>query len=325
MGKLNMFKKLVQMNQMDLKRYMTKTLRNTYKEVIVSDGFVYAKGEEIALTAHMDTVHEKTCNQIVIKKEKGKTIIESPQGIGGDDRCGIWMIYQIVANTKLRPTIVLCEDEEIGGVGSNKFTKHEDLVDHLKTMKYILELDRKGNNDAVFYDCGNKKFKEYIERNTEYKEAWGSFSDIGHLSPATDLASVNLSCGYYNQHTLAEYVVFEEMEHTLNVVKELIKIAPITTQFDYQENRFNYGIDWSSYYRSEYGYESMYEEDEYMVMFLQDGKLKTSTCIATNAYEAIGQIVMERLDVKGEDILYVENLDTGEVIEYGDYTETEII
>ena len=264
-------------SQKSLKKYLVGRLKETYENVLVGDGYIFTKGDiPILLTAHMDTVHEVTVKEF--HEENG--IIKSPQGIGGDDRCGIYMILQLIERG-FKPYIVFCEDEEIGGVGSNKFVKTE-LIEELKACKYLIELDRANSNDAVYYDCGNKEFKAFISETIGYKEAFGSFSDISHLSPACDRASVNLSCGYYKAHTTDEYVVLSEMENTIEKVAELLSLDYKDIEaFDYQED--NIYPFYSSYnsYRSEEGY---YEIDFYN----EDKELDCDGVDASSYEEAIG-------------------------------------
>ncbi len=267
------FIKICKKPQEELKNWLNGELKKYYKKnsIVNEDGFLLAKGTvPILLTAHMDTVHKEQCSKknIWTYKKNDKHYVTSSKGIGGDDRCGVWLILEVLKQTDFRPTILFCEDEETGGIGSNKFVGTDYLEDILD-MKYMIELDRANANDAVFYDCGNKEFQTYICEQTGYKDAWGSFSDISHLSPATDIASVNLSCGYYNAHTTKEYVVMEEMETTLAMVCKLLKDEPNVEQFDYQENKYSYGNYglfggygdyecYGSYYgkRKSYGYDN---------------------------------------------------------------------
>lgn len=226
--------------QMELKSILAnKLLEAGYTDVISGDGYVYAKGTlPVLLTAHMDTVHKVPVIDFYeyYDEEKKRHIISSPQGIGGDDRCGVYMILEIIKTHKC--SVLFCEDEEIGGIGSGKFCKTEFMVD-LESMKYLIELDRRDDTDAVFYDCDNPDFTKFIETHTGYKDAFGSFSDIGNLSPACKVASVNLSCGYHNAHSTSEYVVMEEMYRTIDVVKKLLNVE--CEQFEYIEAKYNYG------------------------------------------------------------------------------------
>ena len=210
------FKEICMMTQKEVKEYMHGYLKDNGYEPVSEEGFVYAKGDvPVLLTAHMDTVHKETCRDIV--EVNGK--ISSPQGIGGDDRCGIFMIMNIIK--ELHCSVILCEDEEIGMVGASKFTR-SDYADDVN-VNYIVELDRKGVNDAVFYSCDNKEFTEFVCDTTGFKESYGSFSDISTLAPALKTAAVNLSCGYYNAHTVQEYVLYDEMMDIIEAVKVLIK------------------------------------------------------------------------------------------------------
>lgn len=261
----------------------TKLEELGYEEIISGDGYIYARGSvPVLLTAHMDTVHTSRIVDFYENIDaKGNHILASPQGIGGDDRCGIYMILQIAKTHKC--SILFCEDEEVGGKGSRKFITTS-LAKELKELKYMIELDRANSKDAVFYSCDNKKFTSFICDNTGYKETWGSFSDISVLAPAAGIAAVNLSCGYYCAHQLAEKVNVEEMMNTIEVVKALLEVE--CDQFEYVKRTYggsySYGYgyscdydydydDWyNSYYRRNYGggydrngyaYGGKYEDD----------------------------------------------------------------
>ena len=146
------------LSQPRLKKFVTKQLHKYYPKVIKADGFVQAQGTDpVLLTAHIDTVHKSEVVDYYEKefynfdKRRMEHKISSPQGIGGDDRCGVFMILSILKQTDLRPSILFCEDEEIGGVGSTKFCKTE-YAEDLKGLKFFVELDRANAKDAVFYD-----------------------------------------------------------------------------------------------------------------------------------------------------------------------------
>ena len=234
------FIKLCKLGQYSLKNMLIEELSNMGYSVSYGDGYIYAKGDiPILLTAHMDTVHKFNVIDFYeyYDEENKRHIISSPQGIGGDDRCGIYMILEIIKTHKC--SVLFCEDEERGGIGSDKFCKTK-FITELSKMKYLIELDRANATDAVFYDCYNQSFIDFIEENTGYKDAWGTFSDISNLAPDCEVAAVNLSCGYYNPHKTSEYVVVEEMLHTIEVVKKLLDVE--CEQFLYMEDiSYEYG------------------------------------------------------------------------------------
>lgn len=246
------FEDICKMTQPEVKSYMHKYLVSNKYSVVNRDGFLYAAGDiPVMLVAHMDTVHPSVCKNII--EQNGR--LSSPQGIGGDDRCGIFMIMNIIK--KLHCSVLLCEDEEVGGIGAKKFISS----DYAKEVdvNYIIELDRKGSCDAVFYSCDNKEFKEFICDTIGFKEAFGSFSDISVLAPALKTAAVNLSCGYYNAHTMNEYVMYDEM---MDVIDAVMGLIPVESQkFEYVEKKYaTYGSHWDSW--NEYEQYSMFREDD---------------------------------------------------------------
>lgn len=242
------FINLCKMTQEQLKGFLPlELMANGYTDIVVGDGYIYARGTiPVLLTAHMDTVHASAVHQFYEMVIKGKHVISSPQGIGGDDRCGIYMILEIIKEYKC--SVLFCEDEEGGGIGSSKFCKTS-FIAELMSMNYLIELDRANSNDAVFYSCDNPEFTEFIIKGTGYREAYGSFSDISIIAPACGVAAVNLSCGYYHAHTPKEEVVVEEMLNTIKVVKQLLLIE--SKQYEYIEQVYE---DWWSYNNSAYGY-----------------------------------------------------------------------
>ena len=263
------FVEICKYSKEELKAYLASELSKYYKNVISQDGFLFVKGKDkVCLTAHMDTTPKveygkrKLVKDIYEYEEDGKHVIHSPQGIGGDDRCGVYMILKVLETTEYRPYIIFCEDEEIGCVGSSKFAKSK-FINDLDDVRFIVQLDRRGSNDAVFYDDDNTEFHEWIEEKTGYKEAIGSCSDISMICPECGISGVNLSCGYYNEHHDYETVKLEEMERTFEAAVTLIREGnKLEKPFEYKEKvyyRSSYwndgwgGYSYSGYARKSYG------------------------------------------------------------------------
>lgn len=248
------FINICKMSQEDLKKYLDGRIREYGYSPVNEEGFLYAEGNiPVLLTAHMDTVHKELVKKFfIITTKDRKHIITSPQGIGGDDRCGIYIILKVL-EAGFRPYILFCEDEESGGDGSELFTM-SDHIEGLTKLKYMIELDRANRRDAVFYNCDNDEFTDYITNETGYTENWGTFSDISNLAPKAKVAAVNLSVGYYHAHTVNEEVVYEEMMETEKTVEKLLTVADKCEQFEYKE-----GYSWYSYngsYGKHYAYAS---------------------------------------------------------------------
>ena len=283
------FEDICKMTQHEVKKYMKGFLASQKYNVVDQDGFLYAKGDvPVLLVAHMDTVHTKQCTEI--RNFNGR--LSSPQGIGGDDRCGIFIIMNIVK--ELHCSVLLCEDEEKSGVGANKFVRAKKTIknDDGKEVEvkyitdlgvnYMIEFDRKGNNDAVFYSCGNEEFIDFVEDATNFKFATGSFSDISVLMPEAKLSAVNLSCGYYNPHTPTEYVVYDEMMDTMEAAKVLIK-EKCDEPFVYVRKTYTTTKSWENFN----GHHSApnrsvfwSREDDYYQNFLDDSALYSDDVLA---------------------------------------------
>ena len=112
----------------------------------------------------MDTVHKETVKDFYeyYDEENERHIISSPQGIGGDDRCGIYMILEILKTHKC--SVLFCEDEEAGGIGSEKFCKTEyitELLDKARSVAKNPSLYLKDVSRFSKTDCYNKYIELY--------------------------------------------------------------------------------------------------------------------------------------------------------------------
>ena len=220
--------------QKELFRLLRKEYRGN--AVIRKDRYILVPGKApIMLLAHLDTVHEKPVRCIC--KSANKNILMSPQGIGGDDRCGVYALTKIYETALIKPWLLFTCDEEVGGIGAEAFvTDYEkgSLSKGLDTLKMLIEIDRKGSNDAVYYDCDNPDFEDYITSKGFVTEC-GSFSDISIVAPELGVAAVNLSSGYYNAHTLHEYINRKQLEAVISAV---IEIVADTVKLDFPEYRY---------------------------------------------------------------------------------------
>ena len=206
------------------------------KTLISKTNFILVHGQApVMLIAHLDTVHEQPVRDICISADKN--ILMSPQGIGGDDRCGVFALCNIYKSAKIKPWLLFTCDEEVGGLGAKQFSlahKQRQLPTELDDLKFLIELDRKSSRDAVFYRCDNPDFEAYIS-GKGFKFAQGSFSDISLIAPELGIAAVNLSCGYYAPHTRHEYINRKELDSTIAKVVSIIGDSPNLPRFEYVE------------------------------------------------------------------------------------------
>jgi hypothetical protein len=171
----------------------------------------------------------------------------SPEGIGGDDRCGVYALVKLHRSATKKPWLLFTCEEETGGVGASKFCEHHlegKLPKGIDGMKLLVEIDRKGKKDAVYYDCANKDFEKYIA-SKGFKTEWGSFSDISYVAPELGVAAVNLSSGYYNAHTTHEYINRSQLDAVVKKVAEIIVEASTAEfpRYEYIESRLGRWTD----------------------------------------------------------------------------------
>lgn len=286
-------------------------LRKMFPSNISCKGkYILVKGEApVLLVAHLDTVHKKPVNTICTSQDGN--ILMSPEGIGGDDRCGVYALVAVHAQSAVKPWLLFTCDEEIGGVGASAFCamfKKKKLPKALSSLKMIVEIDRKGQNDAVYYDCGNDEFEAYIT-SKGFVTAYGTFSDISFIAPELGVAAVNLSSGYYDAHTQHEAINRAHLENTIKRVLEIVKDAsnPEFPKYAYIEAPASFDEwGWAGYFRDYYG-------DAKVTQTV--GKKKRACYIPSAEYAAI---YMDLLDVFCEEELeeYVDM--------YGEYVLEEL-
>lgn len=231
-NELKIFTTLVQMSQAAVMSTMETYLRNKYERVVKADGYLYAIGDlPITLMAHADTVFPTTNKEIFYDREKN-VIWGGAEGLGADDRAGIFAIIRIIEESqKGLPHIIITEDEEKGCVGASKLVKN--VSKPFAEMRYIIELDRRGKDDCVFYDCNNEEFSNYISSFGFTKE-FGSFSDISEVCPVWGIAGVNLSVGYESEHSYSERLYVNHLLETISKVLIMLKdVVNLKDSFEY--------------------------------------------------------------------------------------------
>ena len=122
------------------------------------------------------------------------------------------------------------------------------LPKELGQLKLIIEIDRKGRDDAVYYGCDNRDFEDYIT-GKGFRTSYGSFSDISYIAPELGIAAVNLSAGYYNAHTLHEYINRKHLEDTVRKVIGIVAEStdPGFPRYGYVEACRFCGRGWGRY------------------------------------------------------------------------------
>lgn len=276
------FESLVSLSQENLFKSMSRFLKKNYDNVVVQQDYMYAVGDiPIALVAHLDTVFSTPVQNLYYDMSKG--VLWSPEGLGADDRAGVFAILKII-KSGLRPSVIFTTDEEKGGLGASSLAEQPCPFPGLK---YMIQLDRQGWDDCVFYDCNTKDFQEYIESFGFIKD-WGSFSDISFLAPAWDICAVNLSVGYIDEHSQNERLFVDSLYDTIEKVKIMLKEEEIP-DFKYEELFKSY-LPYNTKLKSYYEWYSDYASSDFEPVVI-----KTCTKCGDKCYD------YEMMPVKGLD------------------------
>lgn len=214
---LTMLETLCKLNEKDLYKALAEILQKRYDNVICRPSYMFAEGNiPVTLVAHLDTVFQRKPAEFYF--DERRQVMWCPTGAGFDDRAGVCSILKILKD-EYRPNIIFTLGEEVGGVGATELS-HDFPICPFKT-NMLIQLDRQGVGESVFYQCDNEKFEDYIN-SFGFETDYGSFSDISVLAPAWGIAAVNLSVGYIDEHTSSERLHLPWMTATIDKVEKIL-------------------------------------------------------------------------------------------------------
>jgi hypothetical protein len=228
------YQNICHLSEQGVLAFMRDLLLSRYEKVVVTPAYVYAIGDlPVALVAHADTVFKVPPALENFFYDQEKDVVWNPDGAGADDRAGIFAIMKIVRTHKLKPHIIVTTGEESGCIGAGKLIVAE--REFPGELKFMIQLDRRNQKDAVYYDCDNPKFEDFITQ-FGFTTEWGTLSDISLLAPAYKVAAVNLSVGYEDEHHEVERLHVNWLYETIGKVVEIlhyVKDHPELEKFEY--------------------------------------------------------------------------------------------
>jgi len=184
--------------------------------------------------AHLDTVHHMS--NILVKEEKHPNdhgeykdalkaytpFSNQPTGIGGDDKCGIFVCLQLLEKLD-NVKVAFFVSEEIGCIGSSVA---DDFF--FEDVGYVVQFDAPSNFMVSEFCSGVQLFKrdsEFFGRiapvltetfNPNHQLQRHPYTDVKALKQLfPHISMINLSCGYHNYHTPNEYIILEEVENAV--------------------------------------------------------------------------------------------------------------
>lgn len=201
------------------------------------------------LCSHMDTINDAyrgNAPQVSDLLFRDETIqlrdTSECTCLGGDDRLGVWVALKLMAKG-MPYGFAFFRDEEIGCKGSSASAR---FVDKLPITCFI-GLDRRGFNEMATYGYDNLDLLEIFSLRG-YKEAQGSITDASNLSSSCtkNRACLNLSVGYWNEHTRDEFILLSPARALVSVLGGLGVVNALTSR-DYEAELFYDDSDWLSY------------------------------------------------------------------------------
>ena len=195
----------------------TDTVHDIQKEIVVKDEFL-----------SKPTTFGKSFGDDVHASFKAYTPGGLPTGIGGDDKCGIFLCLELLMELP-KVKIGLFVSEETGCHGSQQCDE-----DFLKDVGYAIQFDAPGNHLITEVCSGVRLFEkdgEFINKIVPVFSKYMKvdpmlqshpYTDVSQIKRKGDFSCINFSCGYYNMHSVQEFVVLDDVEKAFFMTKEVV-------------------------------------------------------------------------------------------------------
>ena len=160
------------------------------------------RGGDTCFTAHTDTVDNKEGYNVLDVDKKGIITVKGGGVLGADDGSGVYVLLRMILAGK-RGLYVFFATEEQGRVGSSSY----EMPVHIKKC---VSFDRKGYDNLITHQMGERgcssEFAQAFIAAFElpYREdPTGSYTDSYTFFDCVP-ECINLSVGYFDQHTKQE-------------------------------------------------------------------------------------------------------------------------
>lgn len=173
---------------------------------------------------------------------------DEPSGIGGDDKCGIFMCLVMLRDLEVCKCAFF-RDEERGCIGSQLAN-----ISWFNDCAFVLQSDRRGNSDIIRNSGGVELYGAEFDAALKplmvkygYSNAMGTITDVRALKEiGLNVCAFNISSGYYAPHSDEEYVIADDVARTVALCKEVAEICggyrwehtyvkPVPKPYDYQK------------------------------------------------------------------------------------------
>ena len=205
------------------------------------------------VTSHMDTVQDKAkayalagaelplrtrrCKSTTSDEVRHEIFIDG-QGIGADDKLGVYISLQLVKHfDKIKAAFFV--EEEIGMLGSKELDK-----EFFDDVAYVIGWDSPELTRAAWKCSGTQLFTAdfYKKHLKPVVSKWGFTDKCFHSEPFTDVIQIrektgvmcmNFGNGGYNAHMSTEYLVIEHVDHATGMGMDIIQTIGNKEQFKF--------------------------------------------------------------------------------------------
>lgn len=198
-----------------IKNWITDPHGNTHLTICHTDGSL----PKTCFTSHTDTVDNKRGDNMIVVDHQGMASVLGGGVLGADDGAGMYIMLEMILED-VPGHYVFFSTEEQGRVGSSKYN----MPEHVQVC---VSFDRKGTKDLITHQMGERGcsdafadslIAQLAQHGLDYeKDPTGSFTD-SYSFFSTVPECINLSCGYYNQHTKQESLDTVFLEHLIDAV-----------------------------------------------------------------------------------------------------------
>jgi hypothetical protein len=273
--------------------------KDEHKNLYATKG-VLNEGEYYPMfIAHTDTVHDLVDEINVLEGQSslpptfGKTYPSdeihdilyavdqnnNPTGIGGDDKCGIFLCLELLrALDKVK--IGLFVSEETGCHGSSKCD-----VDFLSDVGYIVQYDAPGGHLITEVCSGVRLFEkdgDFINRIQPVIEiCMGDkmllqshpYTDVSQLKMKSDVSCINISCGYYHMHTPKEFISIQDVVNAFNAGLGIVnELGYDRSEYVYEKPNYGGFYPWNSDDEGEDEYQGNEEYESDGIKIREEGE-----------------------------------------------------
>lgn len=178
----------------------------------------------VALVAHVDTVgdvHGKLPS--IYANILDNEYLISAGTCCLDDRTGVAIALRSMGVAQ--PAYIFLKGEEIGCVGAitlvEDYPELESVFGEDHALQCLIEIDRKGINEVVFYELNYPEFENLFLTKYE-KNISHAWTDVAVLGPMWNIAAANVSAGYYKEHTDNEHTNLKDIESCFLKLRDMV-------------------------------------------------------------------------------------------------------